>query len=97
MIKERRSVRTYQDKKVNREIIKEIVELSRWAPSWANFQVARYTLVDNEAKVKKLTEETLLGCNSEKLKSAKGIAVISYVKGKSGSMKDKYLTSKGGT
>lgn len=96
MIKERRSVRNFQNKKVSREIMKEVVELSRWAPSWANFQVARYSLVDDEAMVKKLIEEALLGYNKEKLKSAKGLAVLSYVKGESGSMKGKYLTSKGG-
>jgi nitroreductase len=26
--------------------MKEIIDISRWAPSWGNFQIARYTLVD---------------------------------------------------
>ncbi len=33
MIKERRSIRKFKDEKVTREIMTEIVDLSRWAPS----------------------------------------------------------------
>jgi len=40
MIKERRSVRKYRDGKVDRKTMEEIVEISRWAPSWANTQIA---------------------------------------------------------
>ncbi len=45
MIKERRSVRKFKNEKVDRELMKEIVEASRFAPSWGNFQVARYTML----------------------------------------------------
>ena len=48
MIKERRSVRKYKDEKVDRETMREIVDIARWAPSWVNYQIARYTLVDDE-------------------------------------------------
>ena len=99
MIKERRSVRKYQNNKVNREIMKDIVEQSRWAPSWGNFQVARYTLVDEELMIDQLAEEALLdhAKNIEKLTNAAGVVVLSCVKGKSGTMGGKYLTSKEGT
>lgn len=99
MIKERRSVRKFKDQVVDREIMKEIIEISRWAPSWANFQIARYTLVDSPDTITKLATDGVKGFvyNVNTLKNAKGVAVLSFVKGKSGKLdleKDEYATSK---
>lgn len=97
MIKERRSVRKFKEEKVARETMKEIVSLSRWAPSWGNFQVARYTLVDDEQIIRKLATDGVDGFvyNIDTLKNAPGVAVLSFVKGKSGKLdKDEYVTSK---
>ena len=84
MIKERRSVRKFKDEKVNRETMREIIEISRWAPSWANYQIARYTLVDDEATIAKLASDGVKGFvyNMKTLQQAKGVAVLSFVKGK---------------
>lgn len=98
MIKERRSIRKYKNEKVDRQTMKEIVSLSRWAPSWANYQIARYTLVDDEATIKRLTTDGVKGFvyNINTLKNAPGVAVLSFVKGKSGKLdkSDDYVTSK---
>ena len=97
MIKERRSIRKFKNEKVDRETMKEIISVSRWAPSWANFQIARYTLVDDEATIKQLATEGVNGFvyNIDTLKNAKGVAVLSFVKGKSGKLDgDDYATSK---
>ncbi len=76
--------------------MKEIVELSRWSPSWANFQVARYTLVDNEEAIVKLSSDGVYGYNMNTLKNAKGVCVLSFAKGKSGKFdSDEYVTTKG--
>lgn len=98
-IKERRSVRKFKNEKVDREIMKEIVDISRWAPSWVNYQIARYTLIDNEEIIKELANEGVNGFvyNIDTLKNAKGVAVLSFVKGKSGTYDKKYVTSKGST
>ena len=97
MIKERRSVRKFKNEKVDRETMKEIISISRWAPSWANYQIARYTLVDDEAAIKKLATDGVKGFvyNVNTLKNAQGVAVLSFVKGKSGKLdSDDYATSK---
>lgn len=99
MIRERRSVRKYRNEKVNRATMTEIVELSRWAPSWANFQIARYTLVDDGSIIEKLATDGVKGFtyNINTLKNAHGVAVLSFVKGKSGKLdpeKGDYATSK---
>lgn len=91
MIKERRSIRKYKNEKVDRKTMEEVIEIARWAPSWANFQISRYTLVDDEATIAKLTTEGVQGFayNINTLKKAHGVAVLSFVKGKSGRL-DKY-------
>ncbi len=99
MIQERRSVRKYKDEKVSRELMREIVDLSRWAPSWANFQVARYTIVDTPELIQALYERGVNGFsyNMNTLKNAQGVMVLSYVKGKSGTLgDDKPASSKTG-
>ena len=97
MIKERRSVRKFKSETVDRETMKEIISISRWAPSWANYQIARYTLVDDKATIKKLATDGVKGFvyNVNTLKNAQGVAVLSFVKGKSGKLdSDDYATSK---
>lgn len=90
MIKGRRSVRKFKDEAVDRELMKKIIEISRFSPSWANFQVARYTLVDDLATIKKIADEGVndFVYNMDTLKDAKGVLVLSYVKGKSGKIED---------
>lgn len=96
MIKERRSVRKFKDQKVDRETMKEIVDIAKWAPSWVNYQIARYTLVDDESIIKELANEGVNGFvyNMDTLKNAKGVAVLSFVKGKSGKLDEEYATTK---
>jgi nitroreductase len=99
MIKERRSVRNYKNEKVGRDTMRAIIDISRWAPSWANYQIARYTLVDDQATIERLAGKAVLGFtyNVKTLKEAKGVAVLSFVKGKSGKLdldKDDYATAK---
>ncbi|WP_434799333.1 nitroreductase family protein [Terrisporobacter vanillatitrophus] len=97
MIKERRSIRKFKNEKVDREIMKEIVSICKWAPSWVNYQVARYTLVDDEEIIKQLATEGVNGFvyNMDTLKTAKGVAILSFIKGKSGKLdEDEYATSK---
>ncbi|ONI44556.1 nitroreductase [Candidatus Epulonipiscium fishelsonii] len=87
-IKERRSVRKFENKKVDRKTIEEIIEISRFAPSWGNYQVARYTIIDDENTIKKLATDGVKGFtyNIATLENAKGVCVISFTKGKSGKL-----------
>ncbi len=86
MIKERRSVRKYKAEPVDRETMTEIVDLARWAPSWANTQIARYTLVDDADVIKTLATDGVQGFsyNMKTLENATGVCVLSHVQGKSG-------------
>ncbi|VGO17639.1 NADPH-flavin oxidoreductase [Pontiella desulfatans] len=86
MIKERRSVRKFKAGAVDRNTMKEIIDLARWAPSWANTQIARYTLVDSPDVISKIAHEGVKGFsyNMKTLENAKGVCVLSHVTGKSG-------------
>lgn len=91
MIKGRRSIRKYKDEVVDRALMKEIIEITRFAPSWTNSQTPRWTLVDNSEVIEKLAANAVKGFtyNMNTLKEAKGVAVLSFVKGKSGRL-EKY-------
>jgi len=86
MIKERRSIRKYKDEVVERELMEEIIELTRYAPSWTNSQTPRFTLVDKPEIISQFASEAVKGFvyNMDTLKLAKGVAVLSFVEGKSG-------------
>ena len=91
MIKERRSIRNYKDEVVPKELMAEIIEITRWAPSWTNSQTPRFTLVTDPTVIEKFAVDGVKGFiyNAGTLKNAKNVAVLSFVEGKSGRA-DKY-------
>ena len=100
IIKMRRSVRKYKDEKVARHTMDAILDAARWSPSWGNFQVARYTVVEDIELIKRIADEGVqrFSYNMATLRNAKGVLVLSYVKGKSGKLSpEDYATSKGGS
>ena len=91
VLKGRRSVRKFKDEKVPKELMTEILELCRWAPSWANYQIARYSIIENQDIITNIANNCVKGFvyNTNTLKNAKGIMVLSFVLGKSGSLEGK--------
>jgi nitroreductase len=55
-IKGRRSIRKYQDKEVQEELLQQILESVRWSPSWANTQCWEVIVVKDPGKKEKLQE-----------------------------------------
>ncbi len=98
LLKERRSIRTYKDEIVSREVMDKIFEATRFAPSWANYQIARYTCITDPQKIAGLMNDGVKGFvyNINTLKNAKNVLVLSFVKGKSGKLdlsKPEYATA----
>jgi nitroreductase len=54
VIKERRCVRKYTDKKVNKEILKEIIDAARLAPSAMNVQPWEFVVITEKDMLEKL-------------------------------------------
>ena len=57
MLKQRRSVRDFQDKKVDLEIVKEIIAEAALAPSASNGQPWRFVVINNRQIMKKISDE----------------------------------------
>ncbi len=98
MLKSRRSVRKFTDEKVDRELIKEIVDVARYSPTWANSQTTRYTVVDDAATLDKIANDGIGGFefNKKTTGRASGAVVVSAVKGLSGFSPDGEVSTKKG-
>ena len=57
LVKSRRSIRKYTDKKVNREDIKKCIEAARLAPSAENVQPWRFIIIDEPELLAGLAKE----------------------------------------
>lgn len=93
MIKSRRSIRKFKDEVVKKETVDEIMEITKFAPSWANGQISRYTFITDEAMINRISTEGVndFVYNIKTLKNAKNVLVLSYVEGKSGKLsKEQY-------
>ena len=59
-IKERRSIRKYSEREVTEDTIREILDLSRFSPSWKNTQVVRYHIIKNRDMKEKIAKNCVL-------------------------------------
>jgi nitroreductase len=95
-IQERRSVRKYKSDPVPEEILFEILEAARRAPSWANTQTWRFIIVKDD-NTKKLLSDTLASNNPARntLTEAPLTICLAAKKGVSGFYKGQCSTNKG--
>lgn len=56
VVRGRRSVRKYQDKKIDREILNEILEDAMWAPSGVNIQPWHFVVAESDEAMEKVRE-----------------------------------------
>lgn len=94
----RRSVRNYAPEKVSKEVIEEVIDLARFAPSWKNTQIARYYVVQEESLKRQIADECMMGFtfNTNTLHKAAAIVVLAYVEKRSGYERDgSFSTAKG--
>jgi nitroreductase len=96
VIKERRSIRKYKKDPVPHEVLLNILEAARCAPSWANTQVSRIIVVKDE-KIKAEPYETLPPINParESIMLAPCVICLFAKKGISGFHKGAPGTDKG--
>lgn len=97
-IKTRRSIRNYKEEQLPQDVINEVVELARYAPSWKNTQIARYYVVQSPELKQKIAESCVMGFtyNTGTLTKAPALVVLAYVEKRSGFERDgSCTTSKG--
>jgi nitroreductase len=95
-IQERRSIRKYKTDPVPEEIIFEILEAARQAPSWANTQTWRFIIVKDD-NTKRFLSDTLSSNNPARnaLVEAPLTICLAAKKGASGFYKGQCATDKG--
>lgn len=88
-IKTRRSIRSYNDRKVDRALLREIVEAASFAPSWKNTQVTRYIIIDDEALKNRIAVECCGGIHNEGIiRNAPVLVVTTMIRERSGYERD---------
>ena len=89
-ILQRRAIRKFQENNLPDEVIREIVDCARFAPSWANTKAIRYICIVKE-KTKKEVEACCTEHNQGIVSSAPALFVLTAVKGLSGLERGKAL------
>ena len=96
IIRERRSIRRFQEKDIPDEVLAGVLEAARWAPSWANTQPWEIIVVKDQS-IKEHIQETVSPRNPSFLAiiNAPVLLVICGRLKKSGYYKDSYPTKFG--
>lgn len=97
-IKNRRSIRRYQDKLVDNKTIEKVISTAAFAPSWKNSQTTRYIAVTDKTLKEKIAKEGMMGFeyNIKTALNAPVIIVVTTVNCRSGYERDgSFTTSKG--
>lgn len=91
----RRSVRKYKTTPIPVDVINEIVETAKYAPSWKNTQIARYHVVTNLTLKEAIANSCVCGFtfNTNTLLQAPAIVILSYVTGRCGYERDGSFTT----
>ena len=89
-IKERRSIRTFQNDQISHETFEEIIALAAFAPSWKNTQTVRYTLIEDRAVIQYLAYNCVMDFefNADTLRKAPNVVVLTTVTGRCGYERD---------
>ncbi len=59
ILRARRSTRTYADRPVPRDVVRELVSVTRWGPSASNSQDVDWVAIDDRARLTELSKTTL--------------------------------------
>jgi nitroreductase len=95
-IKTRRSIRNFTEQEIPENLINELLEAVRWAPSWANTQCWEVIVVKEQA-IKEQIAQMIPGNNPapKAIIAAPVVMVMCAIKGRSGYKNGEILTNKG--
>jgi nitroreductase len=92
----RRSIRRYQEKDIPNEVLDDVLEAARWAPSWANVQPWEFVVVKDKS-IKEQIQKNVPSRNPSSLAivNAPVLLVVCGQLKKSGCYDDQYPTKFG--
>lgn len=91
----RRSIRHFTTDKVPDNVMQELLEAARWAPSWANTQTWEVVVVEDQDIRKRLAETTSVNRGTQAVTEASAVVVFCSRQGISGTKDGVYATAKG--
>lgn len=93
-IKGRRSIRTFTEEAVSHELLEEVIDIARFAPSWKNTQISRYVALEGAAKDAVCDKAfDLYPGNGEMVRKAPMLIALTYIKNRSGFERDGSFTT----
>ena len=96
IIKERRSIRKYEEKDIPEELVNRVFDAVRWTPSWVNTQCWEIIMVTDQSLKKKLQAAISKGNRATKsIVAAPVVLAVCAKLEKSGYYKDKVSTKFG--
>ena len=95
IIKERRSIRKYEDKEVTEEQLNQILESVKWAPSWTNSQCWEVIVVKDPAIKEQLQGTLIKNPSTKAMVQAPVVLVLCGKLKSSGYYKDQVTTKFG--
>lgn len=98
-IKTRRSIRKFEDRAIDAQVIADVVNAAAFAPSWKNSQTTRYIAVLNKDLKDRLANECMMGFeyNVGTVNGAPAMIVVTTVNNRSGYERDGSATTSKGT
>ena len=98
-VQTRRSIRRFEDKRVDREVIRQLVCAASCAPSWKNSQTTRYIIIEDKALKEAFAEQVcaVAAFNQKIIRSADCIVMVTTVSSQSGFNADGGFTTAKGT
>ena len=94
----RRSCRKFKEEAVPHELVKELVGVASYAPSWKNTQITRYIVIEDKEKLQRIADDCVLDFeyNKKTISRCPMLVIVTMVKNRSGYEKDgSFTTSKG--
>ncbi len=91
-------MRRFEPRHVPHELIHQMVDCGRWAPSWSNVKAVRYTVVEDPEMLRTMADTLVAPENVAILRNTSTLFVLSSVKMRSGYERDGTTsTAKGDT
>lgn len=87
VVENRRSIRKYTGKKIDKEKITELVKTAQLAPSWKNSQTARYHVIYSDEMIEKINE-ALPEFNQRNSNGCSALIITSFVMNRAGYDRD---------
>ncbi|WP_310603507.1 nitroreductase family protein [Anaerosporobacter sp.] len=93
-ITSRRSIRSFKNQPIEKEVMDKVVAAAAYAPSWKNTQIVRYIFVESEEGKNKLLE-TVPDFNVKAIKEAAAVVIVTVITKRCGYERDgSYTTAK---